>query len=147
MVPSSRWLWRRSTWRKHSPSVPSIPGPTDGSSEMKSHETLRFFEIDVYDLVNGALNCDSLLNQTIPLVTLQSKVPAMEIIIEGTPSPRPWALYTGDTPHSNVVAESHGQVRYGDLLFPFVLLSCPRWLNRTSTANTSEATQRKAKEQ
>lgn len=37
--------------------------PADGSSEMKSHETLRFFEIDVYDLVNGALNGYSLLNQ------------------------------------------------------------------------------------
>ena len=35
MVPSSQWLWKRSNWGKHMPSVSSVSGPTDGSVEIK----------------------------------------------------------------------------------------------------------------
>lgn len=80
MVPSSQWLWKRSNWGKHMPSVPSVSGPTDGSVEIK-------YEWDIKTFCDWCIRLGKWSFELLffPKPMISSKVPAIKIILWSVP--------------------------------------------------------------
>lgn len=97
--PSESVAMQKEHLVEHSPWCPQSLAPQMVVRKSNPNEAVRFFEIDVHDLVSGALNCYSLLTRPFPLQRFGLRFPPSGSF-RGAACPGPPPRTAGEAPHS-----------------------------------------------